>query len=127
MNQAYPMLYLPNLPYFVNYLETIAMKKPSHHLFVCGGFRTKGDAQGVCNKKGATNLIQYLEGELIDRGLDDVVISSTGCLKLCDRGPVLMVYPEGDWYREVNEDAIDEILDALESGTTADEYLLTEA
>lgn len=103
------------------------MKAPKHHLFVCGGFRLKGDTQGACAKSGATRLIQYLESELVDRDMNDVVISSTGCLKLCDRGPVLMVYPEGYWYKGVDEDAIDEILDALEAGQPATDYLLTDA
>ncbi|KPQ39020.1 MAG: Ferredoxin [Phormidium sp. OSCR] len=101
------------------------MQTPKHHLFVCAGFRTRGDAQGACNKKGGLSLVQYLENELVDRDLEDVVVSTTGCLKMCDRGPVLMVYPQGDWYGNVDEDALDEILDALEEGETADEYLLT--
>jgi (2Fe-2S) ferredoxin len=53
------------------------------------------------------------------------MVSSTGCLKLCEEGPVLVVYPEGYWYRGVtSEDAIDEILDALEEGRPAGAYLL---
>lgn len=36
-----------------------------------------------------------------------------------------MVYPEGYWYGSVDEDTVDEILDALESGEAASEYLLT--
>jgi (2Fe-2S) ferredoxin len=103
------------------------MKVPKHHLFVCGGFRTRGDAQGACTKKGSLSLVQYLENELVDRDLEDTMVSSTGCLKLCDRGPVLMVYPEGYWYGNVDEDSLDEILDALEEGEPATEYLLTDA
>lgn len=99
------------------------LNKPKHHIFVCASFRTKGEAQGVCNRKNSTSLIQYLESELVDRGLDDVLVSSTGCLKLCDRGPVMMIYPDNYWYGEVDEEAIDEILDALEEGQPAQEYL----
>ncbi len=99
------------------------LQKPKHHIFVCASFRTKGEAQGVCNRKNSTSLIQYLESELVDRGLDDVLVSSTGCLKLCDRGPVMMIYPDNYWYGEVDEEAIDEILDALEEGQPAQEYL----
>ena len=64
--------------------------------------------------------------ELADRGMDDVMISSTGCLKVCDRGPAMVIYPENYWYGNIeNTDAIDEILDALEDGQTADKYLLS--
>jgi (2Fe-2S) ferredoxin len=101
------------------------MKKPSHHLFVCASFRVSGEPQGVCHKKGSVNLLQYLESELSDRGLNDVVVSSTGCLKVCDRGPAIVQYPENIWYGKVeNESAIDEIIDALENGSTAEKYVI---
>jgi (2Fe-2S) ferredoxin len=53
------------------------------------------------------------------------MVSTTGCLKLCDQGPVMIVYPEGHWYAGVEgEDAIDAILDGLENGGPAKEYLV---
>jgi (2Fe-2S) ferredoxin len=100
------------------------MQKPKHHIFVCGSFRVRGEPKGVCQNKGSASLIQYLENELVDRGLDDVMVSSAGCLKMCDRGPVLMVYPDNYWYGGVDEDVVDEILDALEEDQPAEEYLL---
>lgn len=100
------------------------MEKPDYHFFVCASFRANGDAQGFCHKNGATNLLQYLEGEVIDRGLT-AAITSTGCLKVCDRGPAMVVYPQGDWYGKLNEAAIDEILDAIEDGEKCEKYLLT--
>ena len=100
------------------------MQKPSKHLFVCASFRFQGTPQGVCQKKGSGNLLAYLETELSDRGLD-VAVTSTGCLKACDRGPVMVVYPENTWYGGVDsEEAVDEILDSLESGTPAMRFVL---
>lgn len=101
------------------------MRKPKHHIFVCASFRMSGAPQGVCNRKGAGSLLQYLESELSDRGMDGVSVSMTGCLKVCDRGPAMVIYPEGYWYGDVNEGKIDEILDALENGGSVDKYLLT--
>ena len=100
------------------------MEKPDYHFFVCCSFRVKGEAKGICHKKKSTALIQYLEEELMDRNMDNAVISSTGCLNVCRQGPVMIVYPQGHWYADVNEEAIDEILDALEEGETAEQYLL---
>ena len=60
--------------------------------------------------------------------MDDVIISTTGCLKACEHGPVMAVYPENHWYGNVkNEQAIDAILDAIEAGGVAEELLLNEA
>ncbi|MCK5213814.1 MAG: (2Fe-2S) ferredoxin domain-containing protein [Candidatus Omnitrophica bacterium] len=100
------------------------MEKPDFHFFVCNSFRAGGESQGICNKKGAVDLIQYLESELADRGMSSFV-TSTGCLKVCDRGPAMVVYPKGDWYGNLGEEAIDEILDAMEEGSIAEKYLLT--
>lgn len=102
------------------------MEKPKHHIFVCASFRFSGEPQGVCHKKGAGDFLGYIENELIDRGLAGVSVSSTGCLKACDRGPIMVIYPENYWYGGVeSEDIIDEILDAFEDGEAARDYLLT--
>lgn len=101
------------------------MKKPEHHIFVCGSFRVSGEPQGVCSKKGSMGLLQYLENEISDRGMGNVAVSSTGCLKVCDRGPAMVIYPGNWWYGKVeSESAIDEILDALEAGKPAGQYIL---
>lgn len=99
------------------------MDNTQTHILVCCSFRTGGTPQGICNKKGSGDLLGYLENQLADRGLDDVQVSSTGCLKVCDRGPALIVYPAGIWYgRVASEDDIDAILDAMERGEIAEAY-----
>ncbi|KOR30045.1 ferredoxin [Achromatium sp. WMS2] len=90
------------------------MVKPTHHIFVCGSFRPTG-SQGICHKKNSLSLLQYLEEEAAERGLDGVMVSSTGCLKSCDNGPIVIVYPHNVWYHEVDETSADEILDAIEN------------
>jgi (2Fe-2S) ferredoxin len=100
------------------------MEKPKHHIFVCGSFRVAGEPKGICHRKDSSALLQYIESELADRGLEDVMVSSAGCLKLCEQGPVMIVYPEGSWYGQVDEDKIDSILDAMEGGRPAEELLI---
>lgn len=99
------------------------MQKPKYHIFICNSFRMSGESQGVCNKKGAPQFLQYIEEEILDRGLD-AMVSGTGCLKVCDRGPAMVIYPMGWWYGDITEKKIDEILDALEDETPMEEYLL---
>ncbi|GLI33684.1 ferredoxin [Desulforhabdus amnigena] len=99
------------------------MQKPDYHIFVCASFRGT-EAKGKCIKKNSMNLIPYFEEELADRGMN-AMVTTTGCLKLCEEGPVVIVYPQGYWYRGVvDEDAVDAILDALEEDEPATEYLL---
>lgn len=99
------------------------MDQPQYHIFVCNSFRLAGDPQGICNRKDAVNLLQTLENEVVDRGLD-AMISSTGCLKQCEKGPVMIVYPQSWWYSEVDEDKLDTILDAMEEGKPAEDLLV---
>ena len=100
------------------------MQKPDHHIFVCASFRGL-EAKGKCIKNNSMQLIPYIQEELADRGLN-AMVSTTGCLNLCEEGPVMVIYPQGTWYKGVtSEDAVDEILDALEEGKTAEQYLLT--
>lgn len=101
------------------------MEKPKHHIFVCASFRASGEPQGVCHKKGSVRFLQYLEEALTDRDMNEVLISITGCLKVCDRGPAMVVYPENHWYGNVgSEEAIDAILDALAEGKAAQDYII---
>ena len=100
------------------------MKKPEYHLFVCNSFRISGEPKGACNKRGS-GLIQYLEEEILDRGID-ALVTSTGCFKECDKGPVLVVHPKNDWYGNINEAVLDEILDALEEGSKAENHLISQ-
>lgn len=99
------------------------MDKPDYHIFVCNSFRLSGEPQGICNKKGAVNLLQHLEGEIIDRGIN-ALVTSTGCMKACSKGPVMVVYPGGWWYGELNESRLDEVLDALEKNEPAKSLLM---
>lgn len=98
------------------------MANPAYHILVCNSFRVGGDPQGICNRKDAVDLLQMLEMEIADRGLD-ALVSSTGCLKRCERGPIVVVYPNGWWYHSVTPQKIERILDALEQGQPAEDLL----
>ena len=71
-------------------------------------------------------MLQDSMEETSDRGLD-VAVSTTGCLNVCSQGPVIVIHPNNKWYGGVEtEDAIDEILDALEEGEACEKYLISE-
>ena len=101
------------------------MKKPEHHIFVCASTRLNGMVQGACEKRESHNLLQMITEELTDRGLDgEIMVTSTGCLGLCDNGPVVIIYPEGIWYGKVTEDDISDIVDAIEEGEEVERLLM---
>ncbi len=100
------------------------MKKPQYHFLLCNSFRVNGEAQGKCNRKGSSDLLQYLQNEVTDRGLD-AIVSTTSCLNVCEKGPILVIYPQEWWYFELTEEKVDQILDALASGQAVPELLMT--
>jgi len=95
--------------------------KPEMHFFICNSYRVAGEAKGACNAKEAGDLLSYLETEILDRGMD-AQVSGCGCLKVCTEGPVMVVYPEGKWFGQVDEEKLDSILDAIEDGGDTGEY-----
>ena len=101
------------------------MKKPDRVILVCCSFRQGNDSQGKCFKKGASDLLPLLEEGLNDRKIDNVLISTTGCLNVCDDGPVMAIYPDGYWYGQLNEERLEKVLDALAENQPVPEYLLT--
>ena len=103
------------------------MKKPEHVILVCCSYRQGNDSMGKCQKKGGPGLLPLLHEGLDDRGIENVLISSTGCLNACDNGPVMAIYPEGYWYGGVDEERLEEILDSMEAGKPLTEYLLAPA
>jgi (2Fe-2S) ferredoxin len=111
---------------YYSYSILYTMKKPTYHILVCNSFRIAGDAQGFCNKNGASNLLQYISEEASDRGLD-VAVSSTACLNVCSQGLVMVIHPNNYWYGGVkSESIIDEILDALEEGECCEKYSIAD-
>ncbi|NCC26353.1 MAG: (2Fe-2S) ferredoxin domain-containing protein [Deltaproteobacteria bacterium] len=91
------------------------MAIPKHLILLCQSFRQGGGPKGVCHKQ-TDGFPQYLEEEIIARGLD-CQVAVTGCLKRCDQGPVLVVMPQNWWFGGVDsEETLDAILDGLENG-----------
>jgi (2Fe-2S) ferredoxin/predicted O-methyltransferase YrrM len=81
------------------------------HLFVC----TQQKSEGVpsCPASGSLAVLEGLDREVQKRGLKpDVQLTTCGCMGLCDEGPVMVIYPEGVWYRRVQSSDVSEIVDA---------------
>ncbi len=95
------------------------------HVFVCTNRRPDGHARGSCAGRGAEHLRDYMKARAKELGLQGVRINSSGCLDRCERGPCIVVYPEGIWYRVDTPGDVDEILAAhLQAGGRADALML---
>ena len=97
-----------------------ASSKYERHVLVCGGTG--------CTSSGSPKIIEELEKQFADKGLTDKVqIVKTGCFGLCERGPIMIVYPEGSFYSRVKVDEIPRIVDEhLIGGNPVKEFLYEE-
>ena len=95
------------------------MIQPKYHVFACTSCRINGQQKGFCHTKGSVGLVEKFIEEIEDRGLsDDVMITNTGCFGICDKGPIVVVYPEGIWYGGVTDDDVERIVEEhFEGGT----------
>ena len=74
------------------------------HVLVCGGTG--------CTSSHSGELIEALEKNIKEKGLEEEIkVVKTGCFGLCALGPIMIVYPEGCFYSEVNVDDIPEIVE----------------
>jgi (2Fe-2S) ferredoxin/predicted O-methyltransferase YrrM len=79
------------------------------HLFVCT--QQMPDGAPCCSSNGSQALLRLLEREIAAHGIShNMQITTCGCLGLCDEGPIMIVYPEGIWYRHVRPSDIQEIV-----------------
>ena len=61
--------------------------------------------------RGSARVIEALRKEVAAQGLSkDVQITACGSIGLCERGPNMIVYPEGIWYSSVTPQDVPEIV-----------------
>lgn len=77
------------------------------HVFVCENKREDGEC--CANHASALKPLRAVMKENNMHGKGGVRINRAGCLDRCAHGPVMVVYPDGVWYRYDNDDDIREI------------------
>ncbi|MBR4201620.1 MAG: NAD(P)H-dependent oxidoreductase subunit E, partial [Oscillospiraceae bacterium] len=94
--------------------------KYEKHVLMCGGTG--------CTSSGSMKIADELERQLKEKGIQDkVFVVRTGCFGLCERGPIMIVYPEGAFYTHVKMEMVTEIVDEhLIGGKPVKKYLYDE-
>ena len=83
-----------------------------YHLFFCTNQRD--DGRPCCAQHGAQKMRGYLKERVKELGLagaGGVRINTAGCLDRCEKGPVIVVYPDAVWYTFVDREDMEEILE----------------
>ncbi|OCA85197.1 (2Fe-2S) ferredoxin domain-containing protein [Pseudobacillus wudalianchiensis] len=98
-------------------MATWDLSEMNHHVLICNG--------SSCMRKGGEEVTQAIREEIKKRELDvRVHTTRTRCNGRCKDACVVIVYPEGTWYHEVDEQLAEKIVAAhLHEGKPVEEAL----
>lgn len=79
------------------------------HIFLC----CDPTEPKCCTKERSMRAWDYLKARLRELGLSEaggVARTKANCLRICEEGPIAVVYPEGTWYARCDPPVLERIL-----------------
>lgn len=89
-------------------VEKLKLNALAQHIFICAD----QSKPKCCDKDFSNEIWEYLK-EKISSLPNDIVVHRTkaNCLRVCKKGPIVVIYPEGVWYHSVDKSVIDKIIE----------------
>lgn len=107
MQNGRPVLYLQHSSFGL-------FMKYDYHVFICANQKPEG--KKCCGEDIGTASVKFLREKLKNRDPEKKIrVQRAGCLDLCQKGPAMVVYPEGIFYQFHNQNDLE---------TIAEEHLL---
>ena len=107
--------------------RSLGLEAYARHIFLCADQTEPRCAPKEAGLKSWEFLKQRLKELRLAGPRPLVYRSKVNCLRVCARGPVALVYPEGVWYHSCTPDVLEQIIQRhLIGGEVAREFVFAE-